>query len=381
MALGSRLSRRRWSVTSTCRSPASPSSRGPTRKPPGAGPWAGQRPDGGQWIGLYALNRTIVGDATDPYEIALRLERYLRQDYQYSLQPPPSDFASPYAAFLFDTHTGYCQHFAGAMALLLRFNGVPARVAVGFTSGEVESSGVYSVSTNNAHAWVEAYFPTAGWVSFDPTPGRNLPNAGASSTSPGFKDPFASSPSGSTTVTTQAPTDQFPNKPAGSTDPSPNSGSPSWISTVSWLPWVLGIIVLLVAWPVGRKLWRERGLHHGTLTRRFAASLGLLRGALSTYGVGATGSSAFEEVLDLVEDHLGLERDHVLAARAGAVLFGGRRARPEDLERAEAFRREVGGRLRRQHGWFQTVLTWYRAPRGIPRGPGQGAPARSPARI
>jgi transglutaminase-like putative cysteine protease len=335
--------------------------------------------NGAQWAGLYVLNQSIVGGATDPYEIALRLERYLRQTYQYTLQPPPSDFSSPYAAFLFDTHAGYCQHFAGAMALLLRFNGVPARVAVGFTSGEVESAGVYSVSTNNAHAWVEAYFPTAGWVAFDPTPGRNLPNAGASSTSPGFKDPFASSQSGSTTGTTEASTDPFPNRPAGGTGTTEDS-SPSWISHVPWLPWVLGVIVLLVGWPVGRKLWRERGLRHGTLTQRFAASLRLLRGALSTYGVAATRSSAFEEVLDLIEEHVGLERDPLLAARAGAVLFGGRRARPEDLERAEAFRREVERELRKQHGWLKTTLSWYWAPQEIGRRPGQGAPARSPAR-
>jgi transglutaminase-like putative cysteine protease len=334
--------------------------------------------DGQQWAGLYALNQSIVGDATDPYQIALRLERHLRT-YQYTLEPPPSDFTSPYAAFLFDTHAGYCQHFAGAMALLLRFNGVPARVAVGFTSGELKSPGVYTVSTNNAHAWVEAYFPTAGWVAFDPTPGRNLPNAGASSTSPGFKDPFASAPSGSTTVTTEASPDPFPRPPVGGADTTEDS-SPNWISTVPWLPWVLGVIVLLIGWPAGRKLWQERGLRHGTLTQRFAASLRLLRGALSTYGVAVTGSSAFEEVLDLIEEHLGLERDPVLAARAGAVLFGGRRARPEDLERAEAFRREVEGRLRKQHGWFKTALTWYWNPQHTRRRPGQGAPARSPAR-
>ena len=336
--------------------------------------------DGEQWAGLYGLNQTIVGNATDPYQIALRLERYLRQNNRYTLEPPPSDFSSPYAAFLFDTHAGYCQHFAGAMALLLRFNGVPARVAVGFTSGEPESSGVYSVSTNNAHAWVEAYFPTAGWVAFDPTPGRNLPNAGASSTSPGFKDPFASSPTGSTTVTTEASPDQLPSKPVAGTDTTRDS-SPSWISGVPWLPWVLGVMVLLIGWPVGRRLWRERGLRHGTLTQRFAASLRLLRGTLSTYGVAATRSSAFEEVLDLIEEHLGLERDPVLAARAGAVLFGGRSARPEDLERAEAFRGEVERRLRKQRGWPKTALTWFWAPQETRRGPRLGAPAQSPARV
>ena len=337
--------------------------------------------DGLQWAGLYALDQTIVGDATDPYKIALRLEKYLRTDYRYTLAPPPSDYTSPYAAFLFDTRAGYCQHFAGAMALLLRFNGVPARVAVGFTTGESVSAGVFSVSTNNAHAWVEAYFPTAGWVAFDPTPGRNLPYPGPSSTSPGFKDPFLAAPTGPTTVTTTAAPDQFPKNPTGSTGTTPDSGSSNWISSVPWLPWAVGVMALLVAWPVGRRAWRERGLRHGTLTQRFAASLRLLRETLSAYGVAATRSSVVEEVLDLIEVRLGLERDPELAARAGAVLFGGRKARPKDLERAETFRREVEAQLRKQCGWLRTLRAWYWPPRQTERPAGMEAPARSPARV
>ena len=106
--------------------------------------------------------RTIVGDATDPYEQTLRIEQYLRTHFRYSLQVPPSSFASPIAAFLFDTHTGYCQHFAGAMALLLRLNGIPSRVAVGFITGNLVDEQTYEVTTNNAHSWVEAYFPGSG---------------------------------------------------------------------------------------------------------------------------------------------------------------------------------------------------------------------------
>jgi hypothetical protein len=341
---------------------------------------AGRSPGGEQWAGLYDLNRTIIGGATDPYEIALRLERYLRARYQYDLRPPASDFASPYAAFLFDTKTGYCQHFAGSMALLLRFNGIPARVAVGFATGDRVSAGVYSVSTNNAHAWVEAYFPTVGWVAFDPTPGRDIPYAGASSTSPGFKDPFAGNTSGATTPTT-AP-DQLPThttEPDSAQQPS----GPSWISKLPWLPWVIGLLVIVAAWPFARRFWRERGLRHGNLTERFAASLRLLRGDLAAYGVAVTGSSTFEDVTAFIDEHLALTCDPLLASRAGAVLFGGRHARSEDIARAEAFRKEVGAGLHGQHGWFRALLAWYGAPpakqRGARKGDGTGAPARSPA--
>jgi transglutaminase-like putative cysteine protease len=326
-------------------------------------------PDGAQWTGLYSLNQKIVGDATDPYEITLRLEKYLRQTYKYTLKPPASQLPSAYAAFLFDTHAGYCQHFAGAMAMLLRFNGVPARVAVGFTSGDLESAGLYSVATGNAHAWVEAYFPTVGWVAFDPTPGRSLPTPGASSTSPGFKDPFAAATSGPTSPSTDTPT-TFPNRQTGESATGTKSG-PSWIGSVPWLPWVLGVVALLVAWPVGRRLWRERGLRRGTTGQRFAASLHLLRSDLSEYGMAVAGSQTVEEVMDRVEDRLGVRRDQVLTSRAGAVLFGGRPATVADLERAEAFRQKVDARLRRQYGRLRTVLSWY--------GLRWAAPARSPA--
>ena len=69
------------------------------------------------------------------------------------------------------TRAGYCQHFAGAMALMLRYLGVPARVAVGFSSGTYDAtSGIWRVTDHDAHAWVEAWFRGYGWLPFDPTP-------------------------------------------------------------------------------------------------------------------------------------------------------------------------------------------------------------------
>ena len=315
-------------------------------------------PGGSEWVELYSLDQRIVGDATDPYQITLRIEEYLRQSYSYSLSPPASRYSSPYAAFLFDTRTGYCQHFAGAMALLLRFNGIPSRVAVGFTSGKEESEGVYLVSSNNAHAWVEVYFPTVGWVAFDPTPGRSIPNPGGSSTSPGFINPFqASTPSGTGTGGTPTPTLPRPNQgtPAGSTD----TGGRSWLSRATWFPWVTGLVALLAGWPLLRALWRHRFLHRGPWDRRLQASLSLLRRNLREQGSPVTAAQTLEEVLQRAEPGLGIEPDPAFVDRADAVLFGGRRAGPSDFEQAEALRHAMNARLRKRQGWVRTGLAWY----------------------
>ena len=74
------------------------------------------------------------------------------------------------------TRAGYCQHYAGAMALMLRTLGIPARVAVGFTAGTWKA-GVWTVTDQQAHAWVEAWFAGYGWLAFDPTPGRGTLSA------------------------------------------------------------------------------------------------------------------------------------------------------------------------------------------------------------
>jgi hypothetical protein len=102
----------------------------------------------------------------------LSLESWFRQrgGFTYDEQPPKAA-GPPLVAFVTDTKAGYCQHYAGAMTVMLRMLGIPARVAVGFTSG-TRDDGKWVVTDRDAHAWVEAWFAGVGWVPFDPTPGR-----------------------------------------------------------------------------------------------------------------------------------------------------------------------------------------------------------------
>jgi protein-glutamine gamma-glutamyltransferase len=120
----------------------------------------------------WALAQRLRKSADTPYDYILAVNAYLQNGFTYSERPAaPERGRAPLDAFLFDTREGYCQHFAGAMALLLRMGGVPARVATGFSPGGFSKRrDAWIVRDTDAHAWVEAWFDDLGWVTFDPTP-------------------------------------------------------------------------------------------------------------------------------------------------------------------------------------------------------------------
>ena len=128
---------------------------------------------GNKWQGtMYDVAQRVAGRASTPYGAVLALESWFRQTggFHYDESPPHLD-GPPLLNFVTRTKPGSCQHFAGAMALMLRLLGVPSRVAVGFTSGTRDGDD-WVVTDHDAHAWVEVWFPGQGWIPFDPTPGR-----------------------------------------------------------------------------------------------------------------------------------------------------------------------------------------------------------------
>jgi transglutaminase-like putative cysteine protease len=114
------------------------------------------------------------------YDIAKAIETELQTDYAYSLEMKATG-PDPLADFLFNIKAGHCEYFSTAMAVMLRTQGVAARVVNGFLPGEFnEAAGAYTVRQSDAHSWVEVYFPrTNSWVTFDPTPaaGRTEPQS------------------------------------------------------------------------------------------------------------------------------------------------------------------------------------------------------------
>jgi len=132
---------------------------------------------------IETLTRSLVTDGAHPYQAARIIEAYLRTTYPYTLEiadPPPLKDAVSY--FLFDSGTGYFDHHASAMAVMLRTLGIPTRIAAGFAVDEDDldtGTKTYILTEQDAWAWPEVYFPGLGWVEFNPTPGRPLvPRAG-----------------------------------------------------------------------------------------------------------------------------------------------------------------------------------------------------------
>jgi transglutaminase-like putative cysteine protease len=109
-----------------------------------------------------------------PYAQAKVIEQYLRTiAYDDAIPAPPAD-QDPIEYFLFDLQRGYCDYYATAMATMLRSLGIPARTVSGYAEGLYdEDEGYYTIREVDAHTWVEVYFPTYGWIEFEPTAGES----------------------------------------------------------------------------------------------------------------------------------------------------------------------------------------------------------------
>lgn len=134
---------------------------------------------------IAELAHQVTGSAPgSPFEAALALEEHLRSQYRYTLDTVfTSQNATPLKEFLFQTRRGHCEYFASAMAVMLRTEGIPARLVTGFSATNYNPlTGYYEVRALDGHAWVEAYFPEYGWVTFEATPFYSLPKETESST-------------------------------------------------------------------------------------------------------------------------------------------------------------------------------------------------------
>ncbi len=222
-------------------------------------PSLASRMSGTPYAGMYALARRLAAGAHDPFQAVHRIDLYLRTHYAYRQNVP--NHAYPLPAFLSEDRAGYCQQFSGTMALMLRMLGIPSRVATGFAPGGRDPErNNFLVDDTDAHDWVEVFYPSIGWVTFDPTPpaapaatqltDNNLgvtksPAPSEKSSGPNFPD----SPTGSVALRKHPTT--------GSSGPSAKGSDPN-----VWLPLgvVVGAIALAAVALYGWRRWRRNQL-------------------------------------------------------------------------------------------------------------------------
>lgn len=128
-----------------------------------------QTPAQSDRIAVLADEITHTQRAT--YGKAGAIQSFLTHNFRYSLDAPLTGQDRPLEEFLFTRKTGYCEHYATAMVMMLRTVGIPARLVTGFLATEWNEYGhYYVVRQQDAHAWVEVHLPHSGWITMDPTP-------------------------------------------------------------------------------------------------------------------------------------------------------------------------------------------------------------------
>lgn len=117
-----------------------------------------------------ALGRQWARETPDPSQLVARAFAYFNREFTYTLEPPLLDERDPYDEFLFETKRGFCEHYAGSFALLMRAAGIPSRVVTGYMGGEINPfNNELIVRQADAHAWVEIWLEDRGWLRVDPT--------------------------------------------------------------------------------------------------------------------------------------------------------------------------------------------------------------------
>ena len=281
---------------------------------------------------MYALAQALKAQTKTPFAFVQAVLQRVQTGATYSETPPPARV--PLMDFMFGNRLGYCQQFSGSMAMLLRMGGVPARVASGFSPGRFDRKrSEFVVRDDDAHSWVEAYFPGIGWETFDPTPAA----------SPARSQLSDSGPSGPTQAA-QRPNfglGQAGDRPALSGDPRARLAAQDG---VNWtLIATLGVVVLVLL--AGAVVVSRRGrLPGGPLAPEVAE----LQRALHRTGrtpAPATTLNALERTLGGSDAALGYLRA-VRAHRYGGAPSGPTAAHRRALRRELASGLGLGGRLR-----------------------------------
>jgi transglutaminase-like putative cysteine protease len=286
---------------------------------------------------LTKLARQITSGAKSPYQMATKLQDYFLDSgkFSYELNVNLPNGIRGLTEFLYDTHTGYCQQFAFAMAGLARLVGIPSRIAVGYTAGTRQGKGIWKVTTADAHAWPELYFNGMGWLRFEPTPG------GATGQGTATVPQYAGgAPPALGKAPTTVPTNQSTGKLGKGASANlfhlhhPDVGGGGAAAAIgrgnSIIPWVLLILAIvaalaLIAPLTARSLIRSRRLRATGDAALAHAAWRELRDDLADYGLACRPSESERATAARIE--AALQLDPAAAAALMRIVSAEERAR------------------------------------------------------
>lgn len=322
---------------------------------------------------------------SSPYRQVLAIQdRFLSGAFAYSLDPPKVPGGQdPLIAFLLRTRIGFCQQFATAMAILVRELRLPARVAIGYRSPATPSDdGTYTVSSDQAHSWVEVLFPRYGWLAFEPTPGfwSNPVAAAGSYLNPEQPTDCAPGEKGCEAQGEASGEDQSGGLPGQlanferrrGTEPStsvglplPSEEEPGYripFRVILWIVLVLGAIAL-VSIPLVKGLWRRRSLRRGGDPREVVlATYRVFDGEAADLGLGRREGETLAEYRRRLERTVSLSDGHLgrLTAVTMRAAYSPDPIEPEAAARAREDARTAIQDMRRQAGIARRLLGVYR---------------------
>jgi transglutaminase-like putative cysteine protease len=214
---------------------------------------------------VIAKAQQITENKTNNFDKATALWQFFtaQNGFTYDTQTAPATDSDALADFILNGKRGFCEQFASAMAVMLRAVGIPSRVAIGFTPG-TPTGDYQTITSKDAHAWVEVYFGDSGWVTFDPTPladGRGYipsylrPN-GAPTSSNSVPDSGAPTNSRSSAPPTGVPAKPSSNLAGG---PQASQADSTWQIWAGGLLGLLALVATVVAYFAYKRMRVSRG--------------------------------------------------------------------------------------------------------------------------
>jgi transglutaminase-like putative cysteine protease len=306
---------------------------------------------------VYGIARELTADAPTAVRKVLAIQSFLRT-FRYDERVAAGHGVDDIVNFLERTRAGYCEQFAGTMAVLLRTLGIPSRVAIGFLPGDRDRNGAFQVTTAQVHAWPEAYFAPYGWLAFEPTPTRHNPAAGYLAQAPAGVRPDANlgTPGGAAAQSPGAAQreafERAPNPlvgPSRAPDAARRSGWP-WRRMLAWGVMAAALGALLVQ-PVKAARRRMLLVRARTPTERVTAAYRVALSVAVDLGLARRpGETLWEYRTRLRDRGVPPERLDRLTGLTGRALYSARGVDPAHGEQAAADARAVVSALRRLVG-------------------------------